>query len=218
MCSSDLASLIDAYSDPLPSQMEIEGGAVTFGISNGETPSETNPFSFTVAASVPGYYSVTRTVTATEVGGVDFDVRMVREVDANSRIEGTASVQDSRVQSTDAGVQQTVTIQTMVNPAAQASASATVSAGSVALSSSGQPLSGQLQTQMRAYDPVQGSTSLPQGATQTAGGSNQAIIGAVYFLMTDAGGQAVANFTSSGSGKAGMGKRGACEQIGRAHV
>ena len=208
------ASLIDAYSDPLPTQIEIEGGAVTFGISNGVIPSETNPFSFTVAASVPGYYPTTRTVTVTEVGGVDFEVRMVREVDANSRIEGTASIQDGRVQSTDTGVQQTVTIQTMVNPATQASASATISAGSVALSSSGQPLSGQFQTQMRAYDPMQGSTSLPQGATQTAGGSNQAIIGAVYFLMTDAGGQAVANFTSSGSGKAGIGKHGACEQAG----
>ncbi len=209
------SSLIDAYSDPLPTEMDVEGGALTFGVSNAIKPSASSPFTFTVTAEAPGYYSQTRTVTATEVGGIDFEVPMVPEVDPNARIAGTSSAQDSRVQANENGsVQQTISIQTQVNPEAQATATATVSAGSVALSSTGQPLTGQLQTQVRAYDPGQGSTSLPQGATMNGAGSNQAVLGGIFFLMTDASGQVAATFGSSGSGKNGFAKSGACEQAG----
>ena len=209
------SSLIDAYSDPLPSQLDVEGGALTFGVSNAVRPSSSSPFTFTVTAEAQGFYSQTRTVTATEVGGIDFEVPMVPEVNANSRIAGTSSAQDSRVQANENGsVQQTVVIQTQVNAESQATASATVSAGAVALSSTGQPLTGQLQTQIRAYDPGQGSTSLPQGATMSGAGSNQAVIGGIFFSMTDANGQSAASFTGSGSGKAVAGKSGACEQAG----
>jgi len=208
-------SLIDAYSDPLATQVDVDGGALTFGVSNSVTPSPSSPFTFTVTAEAPGYYTQSRTVTATEVGGIDFEVPMVPEVDANSRIAGTSSAQDSRVQANENGsVQQTIVIQTQVNAAAQATASATVSAGAVALSSTGQPLTGQLQTQIRAYDPSQGLTSLPQGATMSGTGTNQAVIGGIFFSMTDANGQSAATFTGSGSGKGAAGKRGAFEQAG----
>jgi len=209
------SSLIDAYSDPLGSQVDVEGGALTFGVANSVTPSASSPFVFTVTAEASGYYTQTRTVTATEVGGIDFELPMVPEVDANARIAGTSSAQDGRVQANENGaVQQTVIIQTQVNAEAQATAMATVSAGTIALSTTGQPLTGQLQTQIRAYDPSQGSVSLPQGASLSGSGTNQAVIGGIYFLMTDGSGQAAATFTDAGSGKNGFGKSGACEQAG----
>lgn len=206
------SSLIDAYSDPLGNSMEAEGGAVTFGIANSVTPSTGSPFTFTVTASVEGYYSQTRTVTATEVGGVDFEMPMTRQVDAFSSIAGTSSAQDGSIQTSQNGaVQQTRTVQTQGTASAQATA--TVTAGSLALTSSGQPLTGQLQTQVRAYDPALGSSSLPQGATMN-GGANQAIVGAVYFLMTDGAGHVASSFAPGKGGAASAGKSGACEQAG----
>lgn len=209
---SGAAQLIDAYSDPLGSTMEAEGGAVTFGIANHVTPSSASPFSFTVTAQVEGYYAQTRTVTTTEVGGVDFELPMTRQVDGFSSIAGTSSAQDGSIQTSQTGaVQQTRTVQTQGSASAQATA--TVTAGSIARTSSGQPLTGSLQTQVRAYDPAQGSSSLPQGATQVGNG-NQAIVGAVYFLMTDAAGNAAASFAPGKRGAASAGKSGACEQAG----
>ncbi len=209
---SGASSLIDAYSDPLGSSMDAEGGAVTFGIANSVTPSAGSPFTFTVTASVEGYYSQTRTVTTTDVGGVEFELAMTREVDGFSSIAGTSSAQDGSIQTSQTGsVQQTRTVQTQGSAAAQASA--TVAAGSVALTSAGQPLTGQLQTQVRAYDPALGSASLPQGATMTGNG-NQAIVGAVYFLMTDGAGRVAASFAPGKKGAEAAGKSGACQQAG----
>ncbi|MDA0379406.1 MAG: hypothetical protein O2899_07925, partial [Bacteroidetes bacterium] len=209
---SGASSLIDAYSDPLGSTMEAEGGAVTFGIANNVTPSSASPFTFTVTAQVEGYYAQTRTVTSTDVGGVDFELAMTRQVDGFSSIAGTSSVQDGSIQTSQTGaVQQTRTVQTQGSASAQATA--TVTAGSIARASNGQPLTGQLQTQVRAYDPAQGSSSLPQGATMVGNG-NQAIVGAVYFLMTDAAGHAAASFSPGKRGQTSAGKAGACEQAG----
>jgi hypothetical protein len=213
------SSLIDAYSDPLDSEIVVEGGAVTFGVANSVTPSESSPFVFTVTVSAPGYYTKTRTVTATETGGLDFEVTLVPEVNATSNVQGTSSAVDNSAQADQSGtVQQTVTVQTQSNTQnnAQATATATVSQGTTAVTSSGQPLTGQIQTQIRAYDPGQGSTSLPQGATISGDGTNQAVVGGVFFLMTDANGNVAANFTSSGSGKGlSFGKSsGACSDAG----
>jgi len=211
------SSLIDAYSDPLASTLSVDGGALTFGVANSIAPTEASPFVFTVTASAEGFYTKKRTVTVTEVGSVEFEVTLVREVDATSTVQGTSAVQSTAVQSDQSGtVQQTTTIQTQTDPQSnsQATAAATVSAGTVPVTSSGQPLTGQIQTQIRAYDPSQGTQSLPQGVADNGDGTNQAVLGAVFFRMTDSNGNAVANFQSSGSGKNAAGKSGACLDAG----
>ena len=215
------SSLVDAYNDPLDPTVEVDGGIVTFGVSNGIVPSEGSPFEFTVTASAPGYYTKTVNVFVTEVGGLDVNVNMVRVVDATSNVQGTSAVQDNSVQSDQSGaVQQAVTVQTQSNVQnnSQATATATVSAGTVPTTSTGQPLTGQIQTQMRAYDPSQGTSSLPQQVTQAGDGSNQAVFGALFFRMTDSNGNAASNFSSSGSGKNALAKSGACADAGGLEV
>lgn len=209
-------SLIDAYSDPLATQVDVDGGALTFGVSNSVTPSPSSPFTFTVTAEAPGYYTQSRTVTATEVGGIDFEVPMVPEVNATSNVQGTSAAQSFSGQADQSGhVVQAVVVQTQATGQnnAQATATATVTSGATLTTASG-PASGQLTTQVRAYDPGQGSSSLPQGATTSSDGTNQAVVGAVFFQITDGGGNAVIGFSGSGSGKSGAGKSGACEQAG----
>lgn len=209
---SGASSLIDAYSDPLGSTMEAEGGAVTFGLSNSIIPTPGSPFSFTVTAHIEGYYPQTRTVTTSEVGGVDFEMPMTRQVDGFSSIAGTSATQDGSIQTSQTGaVQQTRTVQTQGSASVQATA--TVAAGSIALTSSGQPLTGSLQTQVRAYDPAQGSSSLPQGATMN-GAANQAIVGAVFFKMTDGAGHVASSFAPGKKSADSAGKSGACQQAG----
>ena len=209
---SGASSLIDAYSDPLGSTMEAEGGAVTFGLANSIIPTPGSPFSFTVTAHIEGYYPQTRTVTTSEVGGLDFEMPMTRQVDGFSSIAGTSATQDGSIQTSQTGaVQQTRTVQTQGSASAQATA--TVAAGSIALTSSGQPLTGSLQTQVRAYDPALGSSSLPQGATMN-GAANQAIVGAVFFKMTDGAGHVASSFAPGKKGADSAGKSGACQQAG----
>ncbi len=209
---SGASSLIDAYSDPLRSSVQVENGTITMGLANSVTPTEGTPFTFTVTAEAPGYYSRTRTVTATEVGSVEFEVVMVRAADGNSTIQGTSSAQSSVQTNNSGAVQQTTTVQTQADGQnnAQATATAVFPIGSVPVSANGTPISGNLQTQIRAYDPGQGASSLPQGATMTGSGSNQPVVGGVFFLMSAGPGNVVANFTGSGSGKG----AGACTDAG----
>lgn len=206
------SSLIDAYSDPLPSEVDAEGGALTFGIANSVTPSSSSPFTFTVTAEASGFYTQTRTVTATEVGGVDFEMPLVPAANAAASVQGTSSAQNSSGQAQNGVVVSSVVVQTQSDGSnnAQATATATVSSGAT-LSTAAGPVSGAITTQVIAYDPAQGSGNLPQGAT-SAGGTTQAVVGAVFFQITDIGGNAVVSYT--GSGKSAAGKSGACEQAG----
>ncbi len=198
---TDVATLIDAYSDPLEDQ-NVEDGLITFGIRNSIVPSPSNPVAFTVTATANGYFSTSKTISVTEVGDAVFQIVMAQN-NVTVNIQGTDGQVDNQISTNSTGVvQQAVTVQTQSPSPTQTQAQVivVVPAGSTPVTSNGTPLVGQITTQLRAYDSGSGLAALPSGAITSTDGTNQAVAGATFFKMEDQVGNVAVNF-QSGSGK-----------------
>ncbi len=198
---TDVATLIDAYSDPLEDQ-NVEDGLITFGIRNSIVPSPSNPVAFTVTATANGYFSTSKTISVTEVGDAVFQIVMAQN-NVTVNIQGTDGQVDNQISTNSSGVvQQAVTVQTQAPSTTQTQAQVivVVPVGSTPVTANGTPLVGQITTQLRAYDSGSGLAALPSGAITSTDGTNQAVAGATFFKMEDQVGNVAVNF-QSGSGK-----------------
>ena len=205
------SSLIDAYSDPIGSSNNVEGGTITFGIQNSVVPTAGNPLTFVVTATAEGFYDQSRTVQVTETGAAEFEVAMVRVADTFSDIQGSSAVQSS-VQVDQGGLQNQFSVSTQ-GGGSQAHATVTIAPGVVPLTSSGAAITGSLDTQLRVYDPSQGQTNLPAGATMASDGSHLAVAAGAFFQMSS-GGSVVANFVVPVGKAHSANKSGTCSAAG----
>ena len=196
------ARLIDAYSDPIQ-EVKAKHGVVSFGVDNGLVPSEDSPVKFRVKASAEGYFANTQEVVLTETGNGDFLIRLPRNNPA-TQTQGAAGKEDkSATTSANGATTAAVTVQTPATQGTQTQATVTVPQGTVARTQSGQALTGQLTTTLRVYDAEKGLAELPESAKQNDEGGTRAVVGGVFFKVTDASGNAAATFDggTSAAGK-----------------
>lgn len=202
--------LIDAYSDPITA-LDTDGGLVTFGIQNAVVPSEGSPVELTVTARAEGYYTTSESLVLTETGQGQFTIVMSSS-NINARAQGTSSTQSSQASTGSNGqVTQTVVVETQATPQSTATAAVTVVQGSVPVTASGTPLTGQLTTQVRSYDSGAGLQALPRAARQRNDGTNQAVGGAMFFKMSDNAGHVAVGATAASSGVTSSKSAGVCE-------
>jgi hypothetical protein len=193
--------VIDIYSDPL-AQRSISSGILTFGISNDAVPSDESPVEVTLRLEAAGYVTTTKTATLTSEGTNEFTFRMMNKNNLPQGVSNTASSEGQA--GSDGAVQSDFTVEGNASSGNGGGVAIDVASGTVFTDANGNPLSGQLTTEMNYFDPdeQEAMLSLPVELEDdegnpviTAGGSTISI--------TDANGNTA---TSTGAAKTVAGK------------
>lgn len=192
----DAGAVIDLFSDPAPT-LKVKGGVVSFGIRNEAVPADGAPVTFDVAVTGPGYIGTMQKLVLRKTGDHDVRVYLMK------RDQLPATATEAKATPTGAGgaTTQAVTVQTPQT--GQAQVTATVPAGTVAQTASGQALTGAVTTQVAYLDPQRQAVSqaLPGGIAprveQNGQTTNSTLSTAVVMQvrMTDASGQVAAATT-----------------------
>lgn len=209
----DANLVIDAYSDPVVSDLRADGGTVTFGISNSSMPTPGTPIELTILIESDGYFDRERSLVITEPGEAQFQANMV-PANVGSRsvsLPGT-DVEDDESTSTGAstGLTQALSVEVQT-PLADALLS--VPEHAVPFDGSGSPLDGALTTVLRIFDGSNGLKSLPSGALKAADGSQLSVAIAAFFRMVDSSGRVAVGFMPPPGSKAPK-RATACEDAG----
>ncbi len=197
--------VIDIYSDPL-AEKTISSGILNFGINNSVTPAEDSPAEVTLQLSADGYVSTNRTVTIESEGNSQYSVEMISKNDPPPGVEMESNTDGQADQ--DGTVQQNYKVEA-ISAASSTSSSATqaenvqygveleIPAGTVFKDIDGNPLTGQLTTDLTYYNPLEKEAmkSVPLDM-KTVDGRRVLTYGMFAMEITDAKGKVAASASS----------------------
>jgi hypothetical protein len=194
----DESSVVDIYSDPL-SEMTVEGGFANFALDSTRSPSSENPARLTLRAQAEGYNATSVSVQITEEGSVNRVIRLTPDNPEQSS-EGTAGSRET-VNTDDNGETTTAvtaeTGETSTGPDA-AQGSASIPAGTSLQTAGGEPLQGQVTTDLSVFDnSAEAQELMPPEAKETENGRRQ-IRGAARFEVQDESGRTASQFGGGG--------------------
>jgi len=155
----DPALFVDTYGDPLV-RLRTSSGQAGFSISDARMPTSSRPAEFDIRVTAEGYLSASRTFAIADTGAYVFQFQLV---DPTSPPPGTIAARTS----TQTNAQGQTPSRTVVTPPPSTTAptaGADIPAGTVMTSSTGQPVSGNLNIDVVAVDPENGAAmnTLPQ--------------------------------------------------------
>lgn len=142
-------NVIDIYSDPMPTQT-IDGGILSFGLDNTVKPSEGAPAVVELVLEADGYIPVTKRVVITAEGTSDYSFEMVKENDPPASVKKT-TVKTST--NSDGSLTEDVEVKSDTNEDGESSVETTIPSGTVFLDDEGNPLTGELTTEVTNFDP-----------------------------------------------------------------
>lgn len=142
--------VIDIYSDPL-SERTVSSGVLNFGISNSVDPSENAPAKVNLRLEADGYVTTHRTVTIDREGKSEFSVEMIRKDDPPEGVEMETNNEGQASQ--DGAVQESYEVKAR-SENTSSGASMQVPEGTVFRDADGNPLTGELTTEVTYYDPL----------------------------------------------------------------
>lgn len=198
----DESSVVDIYSDPL-SEITLKGGFANFAVDSTRSPSSENPVRLTLRARAEGYNATSVSVQITQEGSVNRVIRLSPENPEQSS-EGTSGSRET-VNTDDNGETTTaVTAQTGKTSSGSdaAEGSASIPAGTSLRTADGEPLQGQVTTDLSVFDNSSNAQELlPVEAKVTENGRRQ-IRGAVRFQAKDGGGRRASQYGGVEGGEA----------------
>lgn len=196
----DAGAVIDMFSDVV-ADLTVSGGIGSFGIQNSLVPSVSSPANIRIVFTAAGYNPGSVTISMINTGQTTSRVFLTRE---SQVVQGAVSTTDTGGVAGAGGVVSTaVTAQTADNSQNQVSASVTVPVGTTAQTSTGQPASGTLTTNINLYTAITAATAqaLPGGYSATvqtsSGVVQQTAITTAGFMsvsVTDGGGNQITQF------------------------
>jgi hypothetical protein len=192
------SSVVDIYSDPLP-ELTVQDGFANFALDSTRSPSSENPARLTLRAQAEGYNATSVSVQITEEGSVNRVIRLTPDNPEQSS-EGTSGSRET-VNTNDNGETTTAvtaqTGETSTGPDA-AQGSASIPAGTSLQTRDGEPLQGQVTTDLSVYDnSAEAQNLMPAEAKETENGRRQ-IRGAARFKVQDESGRTASQFGVGG--------------------
>ncbi|MDG5766176.1 hypothetical protein QA596_01775 [Balneolales bacterium ANBcel1] len=142
--------VIDMYSDPV-SSARVRSGILNLNLSNDLSPTDDDPAVVTLVLRNPNYLTTTRTVTINETG---FGSNVIRVMRRDAEVSGVYSaVDNSGVSDAQGSVSTPIGVQSSDNPDEAYAARFSVSEGTVIADASGNPLTGQISTELTYFSP-----------------------------------------------------------------
>jgi hypothetical protein len=198
----DESSVVDIYSDPL-SEITVKGGFANFAVDSTRSPLSENPVRLTLRAQAEGFSATSVSVQITQEGSVNRVIRLSPENPEQSS-EGTSGSRET-VNTDDNGETTTaVTAQTGKTSSGSdaAEGSASIPAGTSLRTADGEPLQGQVTTDLSVFDNSSNAQELlPAEAKVTENGRRQ-IRGAVRFQAKDGDGRRASQYGGVEGGEA----------------
>lgn len=194
----DEASVVDIYSDPLL-EMTVKNGFANFALDSTRSPSSENAARLTLRAQAEGYSSTSASVQITEEGSVNRVIRLTPENPEQSS-EGTSGSRETVNTNDNGETTTTVTAQTgetSTGPDA-AQGSASIPGGTSLQTADGEPLQGQVTTDLSVFDnSAEAQELMPSEAKEAENGRRQ-IRGAARFEVQDESGRTASQFGGGG--------------------
>lgn len=195
----DAGAVVDIYSDPLP-QLTMQEGFANFALDSTRSPSQDNPARLTLRVQAEGFNASSVSVQITQEGSVNRVIRLTPENPEQSS-EGTSGSRTT-VNANDSGETTTAvsaqTGETSSGPDA-AQGSASIPAGTSLRTGDGEPLQGQVTTDLSVFDNSSEAQELMPSEAKTTENGRRQVRGAVRFQTADQDGQVASQF-GTGSG------------------
>lgn len=197
---ADASTVIDVYSDPI-SSLNFRDGFASFGIDSTAAPTADDPIELKLRVKADGYVSTSDPLLVTREGSITRTIQLAPE-NPNQSASGTAGKRQTSNVNDDGSTNSEVTLETepTSNEASAAQASATIPASTQLQTAGGDPLQGQVTTDLSVYDNSSDAQELlPSEALVSEDGNRRLVEGALRFQVTDGNGRVARQFNSSGS-------------------
>lgn len=197
----DKSDIVTMRAEPLTST-STDFGIITFALSDGITPSASNPVKVTLVASSDGYVTTSYPVVITSTGSRSLIVKMIK-VDAPP--QGTTTSQPTQVSTSGSGTTTTQTqIKTDTTSSSQGSAEITIPSNTTLSDANGNPVTGNVTATVTYSSGTSGSNSgtlptglsvgvIDQSGAQSSGYVQPAAVAS--FTLTNQNGQVVSQLS-----------------------
>jgi hypothetical protein len=192
------SSVVDIYSDPL-AELNIQEGFANFALDSTRNPTSENPVQLTLRAQAEGYNATSVSVQVRQEGSVSRVIRLTPENPEQSS-EGTAGSRTTVNTNENGETTSAVSTQTgsTSDEAEAAQGGASIPSGTSLQTADGDPLQGQVTTDLSVFDNSSEAQELMPAEAKTTENGRRQIRGAVRFQAADQDGRVASQFETGG--------------------